>query len=77
MHYPIPGNLAEMSELDQQPVNAELVAAAIAGVVRMAQNQGQTLEMLQSEVLAEDYLLDAATRRWLSELVGQAWDSHF
>ncbi|AFY61510.1 hypothetical protein RIF25_08105 [Thermosynechococcaceae cyanobacterium BACA0444] len=75
MHYPIPGNLAEMTELDRQPVNAELVAAAIAGVVKMARDQGQTLEMLQLEVLAEDYLLDATTRRWLSELVGQAWET--
>lgn len=77
MHYPIPGNLAEMTELDQQPVSAELVAAAIAGVVRMAQDQGQTLEMLQAEVLKEDCLLDSPTRQWLSELVGQAWVSHF
>ncbi|WP_253276343.1 hypothetical protein [Synechococcus sp. PCC 6312] len=64
-----------MTELDRQPVNAELVAAAIAGVVKMARDQGQTLEMLQLEVLAEDYLLDATTRRWLSELVGQAWET--
>ncbi len=77
MHYPIPGNLAEMSELDTQPVNAELVAAAIAGVVKMARSQGQTLEMLQAEVLAEDLFLDSPTRQWLSELVGQAWDSQF
>lgn len=75
MHYPIPGNLAEMTELDHQPINAELVAVAIAGVVKMARDQGQTLEMLQSEVLAEDYLLDATTRGWLSELVGQAWET--
>lgn len=75
MYYPIPGNLPEMNELEQQPVNAELVAAAIAGVVRMAQDQGQTLEMLQAEVLSEDYFLDRTTRQWLSDVVSLAWET--
>ena len=73
MNYPIPANSQEIVALRQKPVDEELVAAAIAGVIQIARSQGQSLDDLTAEVLAEDSLLDQAQRRWLSEIVTQAW----
>ena len=75
MNYPIPANPQEIVNLRQKPVNEEIVAAAIAGVVQIARQQGQSLEDLTAEVLADDSLLDHSQRRWLSEIVSDAWDS--
>jgi len=75
MNYPIPANSQEIVALRQEPVDEELVAAAIAGVIQLARSQGKSLEDLTAEVLAEDSLLDSSQRRWLSELVAQAWTS--
>lgn len=73
MHYPIPSSPQEIVELRQKPVNEELIAAAIAGVVQIARSQGRTLDELTAEVLADDSLLDRNARRWLSDIVAQAW----
>jgi hypothetical protein len=73
MNYPIPVNPEEIVALRQKPVDEELVAAAIAGVIQIARSQGQSLDDLTAEVLAEDSLLDQAQRRWLSDIVAQAW----
>ncbi|NES17851.1 MAG: hypothetical protein F6K41_02755 [Symploca sp. SIO3E6] len=75
MNYPIPANPQEIVNLRQKPVNEEIVAAAIAGVVQIARQQGQSLEDLTAEVLADDSLLDYSQRRWLSEIVSDAWDN--
>lgn len=75
MHYPIPGSPQEILALRQKPVTEELVAAAIAGVIKIVRAQGQSLEQLTAQVLADDSLLDIEQRRWLSDLVAQAWDS--
>ena len=75
MNYPIPANPQEIVALRQKPVDEELVAAAIAGVIQIARQQGQSLDDLTAEVLAEDSLLDQAQRRWLSDIVTQAWKS--
>ncbi|MBW4553023.1 MAG: hypothetical protein KME35_18220 [Aphanocapsa sp. GSE-SYN-MK-11-07L] len=74
MNYPIPVSPQEIVQLQQQPIDEELIVAAIAGVINIARSEGQSLEDLKSQVLAEDSLLDRSTRRWLSDLVGQAWD---
>lgn len=74
MNYPIPANPQEFVALRQKPVNEELIAAAIAGVVSIARSSGQSLDELTAEVLADDSLLDKAQRRWLSEIVTQAWE---
>ncbi|MEQ8462446.1 hypothetical protein [Coleofasciculus sp. E1-EBD-02] len=74
MNYPIPVSPQEMAALRQKPVNEELVAAAIAGVIQIARSQGQSLDELTAEVLAEDSVLDQAQRRWLSDIVAQAWN---
>jgi hypothetical protein len=73
MNYPIPTNPQEMIALRQQPVNEELVASAIAGVIQIARSRSQSLDELKAEVLADDNLLDFAQRLWLSDIVAQAW----
>jgi len=75
MNYPIPASPQEIADLRQKPINEELVVAAIAGVVNIARSQGQSLEDLKAQVLAEDSLLDHPTRRWLSGVVTQAWET--
>ncbi|MBV9388391.1 MAG: hypothetical protein JOZ78_18365 [Chroococcidiopsidaceae cyanobacterium CP_BM_ER_R8_30] len=75
MHYPIPASTQEIAALRQKPVDEELVAAAIAGVIKVVRAQGQSLEYLRSELLADDSLLDVTQRRWLSDIVTQAWKS--
>ncbi|WP_413172499.1 hypothetical protein [Anabaena azotica] len=75
MNYPIPDSPQEIFALRQQPVDEELVAAVIAGVVKLVRAQGQSLEELTAEVLEDDLVLDRQQRRWLSKLVAQAWDS--
>ena len=72
-NYPIPDNPQEIVALRQKPVNEELIATAIAGVVQIARSKGQSLEDLTAEVLADDSLLDWEARRWLSDIVAQAW----
>jgi len=75
MNYPIPASPQEIAALRLKPVNEELIIAAIAGVVNIAQSEGQSLEDLREQVLADDSLLDHSTRRWLSRLVTQAWEA--
>ncbi len=75
MNYPIPATVEEIEALKANPVDEELIAAAIAGVVQIAHSQGQTLDELMAEVLADDRWLEPAQRRWLSDIVAQAWKS--
>jgi hypothetical protein len=74
MNYPIPESPQEIYALGKQPVDEELVAAVIAGVIKVIRSQGQSLDQLTTEVLAEDKMLDKQQRRWLSQLVTQAWE---
>ena len=75
MHYPIPVSPEEILALRDHPVNEELIALAIAGIVRLARLRGQSLDDLTAEVLEEDPLLDVVQRNWLSKMVSQAWGS--
>lgn len=75
MNYPIPDSPQEIFALRQQPIDEELVAAAIAGVVKVIRAEGKSLEDLTAQVLADDPVLDRQQRRWLSKLVAQAWDN--
>ncbi len=56
-------------------VDEELVASAIAGVIKIVRSQGQSLEELTAQVLADDPMLDKQQRRWLCKVVAQAWES--
>jgi hypothetical protein len=75
MNYPIPDSPQEIFALKQQPVDEELVAAAIAGVVKLVRSQGQSLEDLTAQVLEDDPVLDRQQRRWLSKVIAQAWET--
>jgi hypothetical protein len=75
MNYPIPDSPQEIFALKQKPVDEELVASAIAGVIKIVRSQGQSLDDLTAQLLADDPLLDQQQRRWLSKLVTQAWES--
>ncbi|HYX18013.1 MAG TPA: hypothetical protein VE944_27355 [Nostoc sp.] len=75
MNYPIPDSPQEIVALRQQPIDEELVASAIAGVIKIVRAQGQSLEELTAQLLADDPLLDQQQRRWLSQLVAQCWEN--
>ncbi|MEC4881414.1 MAG: hypothetical protein SAL70_08705 [Scytonema sp. PMC 1070.18] len=75
MNYPIPDNPQEIFALRQKPIDEEMLAAAIAGVIKIVRDRGQSLEELTAQVLADDSLLDTNQRRWLSKVVTQAWES--
>ncbi|MBN3950022.1 MAG: hypothetical protein HWQ38_27555 [Nostoc sp. NMS7] len=74
MNYPIPESPQEIVALRQQPIDEELVASAIAGVIKIVRAQGQSLEELTAQLLADDPLLDQQQRRWLTQLVAQSWE---
>lgn len=73
MDYPIPASTEEILALRNSSVNEEIVASAIAGVIQIARQQGQSLEELTTGVLKDDCVLDLERRKWLSELIVQAW----
>lgn len=73
MNYPIPASPQEVVALRQESINEELIASAIVGVIQVARSNGQSLDELKKEILADDALLDMQQRRWLSEVVAVAW----
>jgi len=75
MNYPIPDSPQDILALKQKPVDEELVASAIAGVIKIVRSQGKSLEDLTAQILEDDPLLDRQQRRWLSQLLAQAWES--
>ena len=75
MPYPIPASPQEFVALGQKPIDEEMVAAAIAGVIRIVSAKGQSLEQLTAQLLAEDSLLDMQQRQWLSDVVTNVWES--
>ncbi|NEO10872.1 MULTISPECIES: hypothetical protein [Moorena] len=75
MNYPIPASPQEIVALRQQPVDEELVVMAIAGVIQIARQEGQSLDDLTAEVLAEDDWLDHSQRVLLNDLLVEAWES--
>jgi hypothetical protein len=63
------------NSLVRPPQTQELVAIALATVVKEAQANGKSLSDLQAQVLEEEPILDSQTRRWLSQVITDAW--HF
>ena len=74
MNYPIPASPQEIIALRQNPVTEEIVAAAIAGTIKIVSANGQSLEHLTAQLLADDSLLNMQQRQWLSDLVANAWE---
>jgi hypothetical protein len=70
----IPANTEEMLTLKNGAINEEIVATAIAGVVQMARQQHQSLEQLTESILRDDRVLDPELRKWLSQMIIQAWN---
>lgn len=75
MNYPIPDNIEDILALQKKPANEEIIVAAIAGVVKIARNEGQSLDELTAEILQDDQLLDSVQRLWLSKITSQVWQS--
>ncbi|RQH25822.1 hypothetical protein [Okeania hirsuta] len=74
MNYLVPTSDQEVIALRQQPVNDELVAVAMAGIVNVARSQGKSIEELKAEILADDHLLNMAQRQLLSQILNEAWE---
>lgn len=74
MNYPVPTSDREVIALRQQPVNDELVAVAMAGVVNIARSQGKSIDELKAEILVDDNLLNMAQRQLLSQILNEAWE---
>jgi hypothetical protein len=75
MQYKIPTKVEELLALRQSPIDEELVAIAITGVVKIAREKGCSLTDLTNEIMSEDPFLDRVQRRWLSDILTQAWNS--
>ena len=75
MQLAIPQSPQDFAALRKHPVNAELLTVAIAGVVRHAQREGQTVEQVLAEILMEDGLLEAQQRQLLGEIISEAWNA--
>ncbi len=73
MKYPIPQHFQDIIALQQEPVDEEMVAVAIAGVIKISRLEGRSLEDLIQETLADDGLLDLSQRTWLSDVLTHAW----
>jgi hypothetical protein len=75
MNYPIPVSPEEILAFKEGQIDEEIIAMAIAGVVKIARQQGQSLEELTAQVMRDDSFLDQVQRKWLSDIVTQAWQA--
>lgn len=75
MNYLVPDTYEDIIALGDKPIDEDLIAAAIAGVIKIARSQGQSLDDLTAEVLEDDPLLDPIQRTWLRDIVTQAWET--
>jgi hypothetical protein len=73
MDYPIPASAEEILALQNNSIDEEVVAIAIAGVIQMSRRQGQSLEELTESILKDDRVLNLDRRQWLNEMIVQAW----
>ncbi len=74
MDYFIPDSTEEILILKNKSIDEEIIAMAIAGVVQIARREGQSLEELTKDILQDDRVLDLDRRKWLSEMIIQAWE---
>lgn len=74
MDYFIPDSTEEILALKNKSIDEEIIATAIAGVVQIARRQGQSLEELTNDILQDHRVLDLDRRKWLSEIIVQAWE---
>ena len=74
MDYFIPNSTEEILALKNKSLDEEIIATAIAGVVQIARRKGQSLEELTKDILQDHRVLDLDRRKWLSEMIIQAWE---
>ena len=74
MDYSIPDSTEEILALKNKSIDEEIIATAIASVIQIARRQGQSLEDLTKDILHDDRVLDLDRRKWLSEMIIQAWE---
>ena len=75
MYYNVPSDIEDIIALNQNPIDEELIATAIAGVIEIARHRGQSLEDLTTELLHDDNLLSLHQRHQLSMVIAQAWQT--
>lgn len=75
MYHSIPRKTEEIIALSQNPIDEELIATVIAGVITIARAEGQSLDELKNELLQEDALLSQNQRNQLTVLITQAWQT--
>ena len=51
------------------------IATAILNVIETARSQGQTLDDVITELMADDALLDPKSRHLLGDILTQAWNT--
>ena len=74
MNYNIPATTEEILALNNKSINEDVVITAIAGVINIAREEGQSLEDLQQQILQDDLILDLLQRRWLKDFIAKAWE---
>ncbi|HHP7232115.1 MAG TPA: hypothetical protein ACFCUY_14805 [Xenococcaceae cyanobacterium] len=74
MNDSIPASTEEILALEENSISEDIIALAIAAVVKIARQQGQSLEEIQEQVLQDHSILDMVQRRWLKDLMAKAWD---
>jgi hypothetical protein len=74
MNYPISNPPEKINLLEKKAITVETIAIAIAEVVKIARQQGRSLEDLQAEILQDHSILDIVQRRWLKNVIIKAWE---
>lgn len=74
MNYNIPATTEEILALGNKSINEDVIVTAIAGVINIAREEGQSLEDLQQQILQDDLILDMLQRRWLKDFIAKAWE---
>lgn len=74
MNYPISSPPETINFSEKKYITVETIAIAIAEVVKIARQRGQSLEDLQAEILYDHSILDIVQRRWLKDLIIKAWE---
>lgn len=63
------------SSSSDKSVSEAHIATAILNVIESARSQGQTLDDVITELMADDALLDPQSRHLLRDIMTQAWNT--
>jgi hypothetical protein len=74
MNYPLIPSIVPDVTVGAQPVHENELIDAIQIVVLSARANGQTLEEVTAEILADDQYLEPKHRQLLNEIVIKAWE---